>query len=73
MKVRWDFSIFFCCCLGKVKPYVKSAPVPKSDSGPVRTLVGSNFAKIVNDDSKDVLIEFYAPWCGHCQVCVGWA
>ncbi|KAL6727613.1 hypothetical protein Aduo_009476 [Ancylostoma duodenale] len=52
---------------GKAKAYVKSAPLPRDDKGPVRTLVGSNFDKVVNDESKDVLIEFYAPWCGHCK------
>lgn len=30
-------------------------------------LVAENFDSIVNDESKDVLIEFYAPWCGHCK------
>lgn len=29
--------------------------------------MAENFDSIVNDDSKDVLIEFYAPWCGHCK------
>ncbi|CAD6187962.1 unnamed protein product [Caenorhabditis auriculariae] len=52
---------------GKAKAYVKSAPLPRDDKGPVKTLVGSNFDKIVNDESKDVLVEFYAPWCGHCK------
>ena len=30
-------------------------------------MVAENFDEIVNDPTKDVLIEFYAPWCGHCK------
>lgn len=29
--------------------------------------MAENFDAIVNDEDKDVLIEFYAPWCGHCK------
>lgn len=29
--------------------------------------MAENFDELVNDDSRDVLVEFYAPWCGHCK------
>uniref|UniRef100_A0A7N6A7H8 Protein disulfide-isomerase n=1 Tax=Anabas testudineus TaxID=64144 RepID=A0A7N6A7H8_ANATE len=52
---------------GKLKRYLKSEPIPENNDGPVKVIVAENFDSIVNDDSKDVLIEFYAPWCGHCK------
>lgn len=33
----------------------------------IQVVVAKNFEEIVNDPDRDVLIEFYAPWCGHCK------
>lgn len=52
---------------GGLKPKIKSESVPESQDGPVTVVVGENFDQVVMDESKDVLIEFYAPWCGHCK------
>jgi len=51
---------------GNLKPVIKSQPKPKKQ-GVVKTVVGNTFDEIVKDESKEVLIEFYAPWCGHCK------
>ncbi|GLJ52349.1 hypothetical protein SUGI_1113630 [Cryptomeria japonica] len=51
----------------KLKPFLKSDPVPEKNDGDVKIVVGKNFDEIVLDESKDVLLEIYAPWCGHCQ------
>lgn len=52
---------------GKVEPSIKSEPVPKEQEGPVTVVVAHSYKDIVLDDKKDVLVEFYAPWCGHCK------
>jgi len=51
---------------GKIKPYIKSQPVPQQNDA-VKIVVGETFNDIVMDPTKDVLFEMYAPWCGHCK------
>lgn len=52
---------------GKLEPHVKSEPIPESNDGPVKVAVAKNFEELVTNSEKDILIEFYAPWCGHCK------
>jgi len=52
---------------GKIEPTIKSEPIPEPNDDPVKVIVAKNFAQAVIDNDKDVLLEFYAPWCGHCK------
>lgn len=51
---------------GKLEPIVKSEPIPETQDSPVYHLVGKEHNDIVNS-KKDVLVKYYAPWCGHCK------
>lgn len=48
-------------------PKLKSEAVPETQDGPVTIVVANNYEEIVHDNDKDVLIEYYAPWCGFCK------
>lgn len=53
---------------GSVAPKLKSEAIPDDNSGPVTVVVGKEFSKLVLErGEKDVLLEIYAPWCGHCK------
>ncbi|CAB3256310.1 unnamed protein product [Arctia plantaginis] len=52
---------------GKLEAFVKSEAIPQQNDGPVKVAVGKNFKEVVTDSGRDALVEFYAPWCGHCQ------
>ena len=51
----------------KLSPFLKSEEIPADNSEPVKIVVGKNFKDIVLNENDDVLMEYYAPWCGHCK------
>lgn len=52
---------------GMLKPYFLSEDVPKSYTGTVKKVVGSNFEAEVNNKMKDVIVFFHSVYCVLCR------
>ncbi|KAJ1963894.1 protein disulfide-isomerase precursor [Dipsacomyces acuminosporus] len=52
---------------GRLKRKYKSEPIPEADDGDAFAIVGDQFNEVVFDKTKDVLVDYYDPWCRVCK------
>jgi len=51
----------------KLTAYFKSEAIPETNNEPVKIIVGNTFEDMILNNDNYVLLEAYAPWCGHCK------
>ena len=51
----------------KLQKYTKSEEIPATQDSSVIQIVQKTYGDLVINSKKDVLLEFYAPWCHHCK------
>ena len=52
---------------GEAEPIVKTEEIPDHQDSNVTKIVGKNHDEVVYNPKVDVLVKYYAPWCGHCK------
>lgn len=53
---------------GEIAASIKSQPVPTSQDEPVYNVVADTFEDVIlKETKKDIFLELYASWCGHCK------
>ena len=57
---------------GDLEPYYSSEIAPKKGTGPVRTIVGSTFEKIVYDSKMNVVVMLCIPSMDKCKESMEW-
>ena len=64
---RTSFAVKFAFAIAALASLTTAAALYDSDS-PVVSLDAKTFtSRVTNDVEAFVLVEFYAPWCGHCK------